>query len=117
MQVRRGHRLAGKVVSHDDPAKALLKVLHIRRQTENRHDLGGHGDHKMVLAHHSVRLCAKADDHVAQRPVVHVLAALPLHLPGIDAQGVALLDVVVQQRRQQVVSGGDGVEIAGKVQI
>ena len=71
----------------------------------------------MVLAHHSVRLCSKADDHVSQRTVVHVLTALPLHLAGIDAQGVALLDVIVQQRRQQVVGGGDGVEIAGKVQI
>ena len=35
----------------------------------------------------------------------------------VDAERVAPVDVVVDQRRQQVVGGGDGVEIAGEVQV
>ena len=37
--------------------------------------------------------------------------------PGIDAQLVAVVDVVVEQRRQQVVGQLDGVEVAGEVEV
>ena len=43
--------------------------------------------------------------------------ALPGDLLGVDAQGVALLDVVVQHGGQQVVGRADGVEIAGEVEV
>ena len=38
-------------------------------------------------------------------------------LLGVDAQGVALLDVVVQHGGQQVVGRADGVEVAGEVEV
>ena len=36
---------------------------------------------------------------------------------GIDAEPVAPVDVVVDQRRQQVVRRGDGMEIAGEMEV
>ena len=38
-------------------------------------------------------------------------------LAGVDAQCIALLDVVVDEGAQQVVGGGDGVHIAGEVEV
>jgi len=54
---------------------------------------------------------------VAQRAVVHVEHALPLDAPRVDAELVAVVDVVVDQRREQVVRELDRAEIAGEVQV
>ena len=56
-------------------------------------------------------------DDVAQRPVVHVHDAAPDHAADVDAELVAPIDVVVDQRREQVVRGGDGVEVAGEMEV
>src|SRR5699024_3225024 len=84
---------------------------------QDGHDLGGHGDDEAVLPGHAVDLPAQADDDVPQGPVVHVQAALDQHPPGVDAQGVALLHVVVQHGAAQVVGGGDGVHVPGEVKV
>ena len=52
-----------------------------------------------------------------KRPIVHVDHPLPHDPPRIDGQAVAVVDVIVQHRGQQVVGQFDGVEIAGEVQI
>ena len=54
---------------------------------------------------------------IAERPVVHVDDAPPRHPPGVDVERVAPVDVVVDQRREQVVGGGDRVEVAGEVEV
>ena len=60
---------------------------------------------------------AEADDDVAQRPVVDVEHAAPGDVVQVEAELVALVQVVVDHRRQQVVRRGDGVEVAGEVQV
>ena len=65
----------------------------------------------------AVGLAAHAVHHVAQLAVVHVHHALPGDLAHVDAQLVALLDVVVQHGGQEVVGRADGVEVAGEVQV
>ncbi len=60
---------------------------------------------------------AEADDGVAQRAVVQVDAAAPEDAARVDAQGVALLQVVVDQGGEQVVGRGDGVEVAVEMQV
>ena len=59
----------------------------------------------------------RLDDHVAQRAVVHVEHARPEHAAGVDAQRVAPVDMVVEHRGEQVVRRGDGVEVAGEMQV
>ena len=46
---------------------------------------------------------AERADDLAQRPVVHVHDAAPGDAAGVDAERVAPVDVVVDQRREQVV--------------
>ncbi len=117
LEVARMHRLVVAGVADDDAAEALLQVLERGRQAENRHDLGSHHDIEAVLARIAVGRAAQRHHDVAQRPVVHVHDALPLDAPHVDAQLVALGDVVVQQRRQQVVGQRDRGEIAGEMQV
>ncbi len=54
----------------------------------------GDGDVEAVLAGHAVGLAAQAVDDVAELAVVHVDDALPRDLARVDAELVALLDVV-----------------------
>ena len=49
--------------------------------------------------------------------VVHIHAAFPDDLPRINSKLIALLDMVVQKSRQEIVGGGNCMEITGKVQI
>ena len=60
---------------------------------------------------------AQTGHHVAQGTVVDVHAPLPRHAPRVDAQGVALVDVVINDGGQGVGCRGNGMKIAGEVKI
>ena len=49
--------------------------------------------------------------------VIHVHDPRPDHPPGLDVQGIRVVDVVVDGCSQQVVSGSDGVKITCEVQV
>ena len=104
-------------VGDHDAAQALLEVHEVGREAEDGHDLGGHGDVETVLARHAVGDAAEAVDDLAQLAVVHVHRTLPYDAARVDAQLVALLDVVVEHGREQVVGVLDGVEVAREVQV
>ena len=104
-------------VAHDDVAQAFFEVFAGGGQAEDGHDFGGHDDVKAVFAGEAVARAAQGDDGGAQGAVVHVHDAAPDDAPGVKAQGVAVVDVVVHERGQQVVRQGDGVEVAGEVQV
>ena len=117
VQVVRGDGLVVEGVADHDAAEALLQVGDAGGQAEDGHDLAGHGDVEAVLARHAVGPAAQAAHDVAQLAVVHVHHALPRDLADVDAQFVAVMDVRVEQRREQVVGRSDGVEVAGEVQV
>ena len=125
---QRGHRALGPEIvrrngravigiPHDDAAEPRPEIRKALRETEHRHDLACHGDVEPVLARAAVRSAAEPVHNVPQLPVVHVNAALPRDLLRVDPEGVALLDVVIEQRREQVVGSADGVKIAGKMKV
>ncbi len=58
-----------------------------------------------------------AGGDATQRAIVHVHGARPQDFVRIDPQLVAEVQVRVEQRGQQVVGRGDGVEIAVEVQV
>ena len=62
-------------------------------------------------------LPAQTIDDVAQLAVVHIDHALPGDLRHIEAQFVALLDVVVDHGCQQVVGSADSMEITGEMKV
>ena len=117
LQLLGGHRLAGAVVADDDPPEAGTQILGRRRQRQDGHHFGGGGDVEAGLAGDAVGLAAEADDDVAQRPVVDVEHAPPGDVVDVEVELVALVQMVVDHRRQQVVGGGDRVEVAGEVQV
>ena len=117
LQVACRNRLAFKVVAHDDAGKARLQVFNRGGQAENRHDFRSHGNVKSVLAGSAVALSAEPVHQKAQLAVIHVHAALPGNAPHIDAQCIALLNVVVEHGCQQVVGRPDGMEVTGKMQV
>ena len=112
-----GDGLAGTAVAHNHLGQAGLHVHQIGGQAQHSHDLRGHHDVEAVLAGHAGGLAAQAAGDMAQLAVVHVHHPLPGDLTGVDVQGVALLDVVVDQGGQQVVGDADGVEVAGEVEV
>ena len=54
---------------------------------------------------------------MAELTVVHVDDALPSDALDVDAERVALLDVIVQHGSEQVVGSTDGMEVAGEVEV
>ena len=125
---QRGHRalrlevagrdgLAAAAVGDDDSRQTGLEVVDVGSEAEHGHHFRSDGDVEAVLAGHAVRLAAEAADDVAQLAVVHVDAALPGDAARVDVERVALLDVIVEHGREQVVGRADGVEVAREVQV
>ncbi len=86
-------------------------------EAEDRHHLGGDHDVEAVLARIAVGGAAERDRDVAQRAVVHVEDALPGDAADVDPELVAVVDVVVDHRREQVVGELDRAEVAGEVEV
>ncbi len=117
LQIARADRLVIAGVTDDDVAETLLQILERGGEAEDRHDLRGDHDVEAVLARIAVARSAEAHGDVAQCAVVHVDHALPGDAPHVDAELVAVVDVVIDQCRQQVVGQRDGIEVAGEVQV
>ena len=54
---------------------------------------------------------------MAQGAIIDVQDARPDDRPLIDAQLIAVMEVVVDDRGEKVVGGGDGVEVPGQMQV
>ena len=88
------------------------------RQAQRGHHLGRRRDVEARLARHAKLAAAQAHDDPAQRAIVHVQHAFPHDRARVQAVGVAaVLQAVVDHRREEVVRLLDGVEIAGQVEI
>ena len=101
----------------DHAGQALLQFLEVAREAEDRHHLRGDGDVEAGFARHAVRRPAEAGDDLAQRAIIHVEHAPPGDAARIDVELIAPIDVVVDERGEKVVRRGDGVEIAGEMQV
>ena len=86
-------------------------------QAQDGHDFAGHGNVKTVFPGNAVGFSPKADDDVAQGPVIHIYHALPNDPPGIDVQGIPLLDGVVKHGGQQHMGRSDGMEVSRKMKV
>ena len=117
LEVGGAHRLAVAGIADDDVAEPLLEVVEIAGEAEDRHHLGRDRDVEAVLAREAVGDAAERRHDRAQRPVVHVDGATPGDAAAVEAERVAPIDVVVDQRREQIVRGADGVEVAGEMEV
>ena len=84
---------------------------------EDGHDLRGGGDVEPLLSGRAIGRPAQANHALAERALVEVKHARPEDALRVDALSVAVLDVIVHHRAQQVVRGRDGVQVTGEVQV
>ena len=110
-------RLALVRVADGDRAEPRAEVEEVAGDGGDRHHLGGGGDVEAGLADVAVRSPAEADDDVAQRAVVHVHAAAPADRQRVDPELVAVQDVRLEHRGEQVVRRADRVDVAGEVEV
>ena len=94
------HRLTVAGIGDDDIAEACLEVVDILGEAEDRHHFRRDGDVEAVLARKAVGDAAERADDRAQRAVVHVHGAAPGDAAAVDAERIAPIDVVVDQRRR-----------------
>jgi hypothetical protein len=112
-----GLRSAPAGGADDDPTEPLLEVLEARCERDDRHDLARRDDDPALFARHAFRGAAEADDRLAQGAVVHVDGARPGDAARIEPESVALLQRVVEHRREQRVRRRDRVEVTGEVEV
>ena len=117
VQLASAHRLLVAGVAHDDVAETLLEVLQASGQTENGHHFGCNDDVEAILTREAIARAAERNGDVAQGAIIHVHDALPRDATHVDTERVAVVDVVVQQRGQQIVGKRDGVEVAGEMEV
>ena len=117
LELSRRHRIARPAVPHHNGGEPFFKIGQTVCQTQDGHDLRGHCDVKAVLPRHAVHPSSQAVHHLAQLAIVHVYTALPGNPPGVDVQGVALLNMVVQHGGQQIIGRPNGVHVAGEMKI
>ena len=98
------------------PMRSLRSASDVARQKIAISSLATTMSHA-VLAGEPVAGAAQPHHDLAQRPVVHVDDPLPGDRARVDAERVAVVDVVVDQGGQQVVGRRDRREVAGEVEV
>ena len=112
LQVLGGDRLPVARRGQDHPAEPGAQVRQVRGQREDRHDLRGDRDDELGLAGVAVLATAEPDDDLPQRAIADVEHARPEDPELVDAQGVAVVDVVVDEGGREVVGRADRVDVA-----
>ena len=116
-ELLRRHRLAVVGETDQDAIEPRAQIGLVLGQAEHGHHLGGGRDIETRFPRHALLAPAEAHDHAAQRAIVHVHHATPQDPARIDLQLVSEVEMIVEQRRQQVVSGRDGVKVAREVEV
>ena len=117
LQLLGGHGLAVVRRADRDRAEPRAQVEEVARDGDDRHHLGRGGDVEAGLARIAVRAAAEADDRVAQRAVVDVDAAPPRDRERVDAELVAVQQMSLEHRGEQVVRRADRVDVAREVEV
>jgi hypothetical protein len=117
MQRVGGHRLAVAGERHHHAPQPLPQIGEVLGEAQHGHDLGGRGDEEAPLARDPVHAAAEAEHGASERAIVHVERALPQDLAHVDAERVAVMEMIVERGGEHVVGGGDRVEVAREVEV
>ncbi len=116
-EIPRVHGPAIAGVADHDVAEPLLEVAQVGGEAEDRHHLRGHHDVEAGLTRVSVARAAEADDDVAESPIADVEHAAPCDPADVDPECVAVVDVVVDHRREQIGRHGDRREVTREMKV
>ena len=104
-------------VAQEDIPDATLEVVEVRGEAEDGHDFRSRSDVEARLGRYAIDGTAQAGDDVAQATVVYVQDTFPLDFLQTETSMAILIQMVVEQCRNHVVSRGNGVEIAREVEV
>ena len=116
-QVSRADRSSVARDANDDGFKALPQVPPILCQRHDGHDFGCSRNHKSRAAPCAIPLAVQRDGYPAKRAVVHVHRARPADSIRIEVQIIAVEEVGIDERGQQILRGGNRVKIAVEMEI
>src|SRR5699024_1686498 len=116
-KVAYGDRPATISLADHDVGELSLQISQVRGEAEDRHHLAGGGDVEARFSRGAVGRTTEPGDDGTQAAVVDVHATAPGDPARVDAELVALLDVVVDEGSEGVVCGGEGVHVAGEVEV
>ena len=86
-------------------------------EAQHRHHLARHGDVEAAVTRRAVNAAAESDDDAAQGAVVHVDHPPPRHAPRVEPRSAAPVELIVDDRREQIMRRRDCVEVAGEMQV
>ncbi len=116
LEVAGENGLSGTVVGDGDVRETVAEIVEAGGEGEDGHDFAGGGDDELGGVGLAVAW-AFADGDVAEGAVVHIEGARPEDLGGVDGEGVAVEEMSVEERGEEIVGGGDGVEVAGEMEV
>src|SRR5262249_9172339 len=111
------YRLAGAGIAGKHFRQPLLEIVEVPCATGERRYPRCYGGLQTRLAWEPVGDAAERGDDRPQRAIIHVHYPPPRDAPTVNAERIAPIDVIVDQRGEQVVRGADSMEIAGEMQI
>ena len=111
-----GDEAAVLSLANDDAPDPLTEILEVTRQGEDGHDLRCGRDDETRLAWHAVLVATEAGDDVPQGTIVDIQRPRPGDKARADIE-LPVENSRIDHRRQQVVGGFDGVDVAGEVQV
>ena len=117
LQLLGGYRITRLGVADNNATHARPHVLDRIGQRQDGHHFGCGGDVEAGLTSDAVGLSTQPDNDVAQAAIVDIQHPSPGDVVDVQAQFVALVKVVVDHCRQQIVRCSDRVEVASQVQV
>jgi hypothetical protein len=96
-----------------DSAESLTKIGMISGQRQDRHDFRRLGNDKLPLP----RCPCRTQHDVTKRSIAHTQRARPSDSLWIELQPIAVKQVVIHERREQIVAGRDRMGITREMQI
>ena len=97
------YRTAVTAISHNDISQTAFQISQIISKAQNSHDFGCHGNVKPSFTRESVSNTAKAAINLAQCPIIHIKNTAESHTADIDVLLIPPVDVIINQRGQQVM--------------
>jgi len=110
-------RLALGAIAEGDAPEALAQVPERGGEAEDGHHFARHRDVVAGLARDAVELAAEPVDDLPHGTVVEIDDAPPRDRQRVDLELVAVHQMGVDHRRQQVVGDTYGVDVAGEMQV
>ena len=117
LQITGENRLARRIIANENATQPLPQIVEITGKAQNGHDFAGDADLEAVEAGRAVCFTAQSDFNPPQSTVVHIHTAAEYHPFGVNIKHIPLMNMIVNQGGKQVVGSGNGMNIAGKVQV